>query len=65
MMSTELSIYTQYSNMTKEKYQYQLLENPSDIAAFAAANNDITWLCLDTEFIGEKRYSTLLCLIQV
>ncbi len=51
--------------MTKEKYQYQLLENPSDIAAFKEANDDIKWLCLDTEFIGEKRYNTLLCLIQV
>ncbi len=51
--------------MSKKKYPYQLLENPSDIAAFAEANQSIEWLCLDTEFIGEKRYNTLLCLIQV
>lgn len=51
--------------MTKEKYEYHLLEKPADIASFQAANQDIEWLCLDTEFIGEKRYNTLLCLIQV
>ena len=51
--------------MVKEKYQYQLLESPEDIARFGAENQDVEWLALDTEFIGEKRYHTLLCLIQV
>ncbi|MEL6357445.1 MAG: HRDC domain-containing protein, partial [Bacteroidota bacterium] len=32
---------------------------------FAQELQDISWLAFDTEFIGEKRYYTLLCLIQV
>lgn len=51
--------------MTKEKYSYQLLEDTNGIVQFAAENQAIDWMCLDTEFIGEKRYHTLLCLIQV
>lgn len=51
--------------MTKGKYPYQLLETPTDIERFGKENQNIDWLALDTEFIGEKRYHTLLCLIQV
>ena len=44
---------------------YELIQNESELAKFQADNQSITWLALDTEFIGERRYQTLLCLIQV
>ncbi|NJL77079.1 MAG: ribonuclease D [Saprospiraceae bacterium] len=44
---------------------YELIQNESELAKFKADNQDITWMSLDTEFIGERRYQTLLCLIQV
>jgi len=44
---------------------YSILTTTQDLEAFASANKDIKWMAIDTEFIGEKRYQTLLCLIQV
>jgi len=44
---------------------YSILTTTQDLDAFAAANKGIEWMAIDTEFIGEKRYQTLLCLIQV
>ncbi len=44
---------------------YILLETEEDLAIFKTDNQGITWMSLDTEFIGEKRYQTLLCIIQV
>lgn len=44
---------------------YSILTTTEDIESFASANKDIKWMAIDTEFIGEKRYQTLLCLIQV
>ncbi|MEM9991515.1 MAG: ribonuclease D, partial [Bacteroidota bacterium] len=51
--------------MTNDKYPYQLLETPQDVVRFGEQNKHINWMALDTEFIGEKRYYTLLCLVQV
>jgi len=44
---------------------YTLLDTPSALQQFATAHEQVDWISLDTEFIGEKRFHTLLCLIQV
>lgn len=44
---------------------YQLLEDSKSLAIFYEQNKTTPWLAFDTEFVGEKRYYTLLCLIQV
>lgn len=44
---------------------YFLIDNQSKLQTFQQENQGITWICFDTEFIGEKRYQTSLCLIQV
>lgn len=44
---------------------FVLIENEQDLALFYEANKNVNWLAFDTEFIGEKRFYTLLCLIQV
>lgn len=41
------------------------IDSPEQLRGFAEANSDIEWLGFDTEFIGEKRFYTLICLIQV
>lgn len=52
--------------MTKNEIpDYQLIDNETDLIKFANQNEDVEWMGFDTEFIGEKRYYTLLCLIQV
>ncbi len=45
--------------------QYHLLETEADLAYFQTLHQNIPWISLDTEFIGEKRYQTLLCIVQV
>ena len=42
-----------------------MIDTPEGLQAFADANREVEWMAFDTEFIGEKRYYTLLCLIQV
>lgn len=32
---------------------------------FLKSNQEVDWLVFDTEFVGEKRYHTLICLLQV
>lgn len=44
---------------------YQLLEDRDRLDEFYEQNKNTSWLAFDTEFVGEKRYYTLLCLIQV
>lgn len=44
---------------------YAILNTSQDVADFQQENQHIDWLSIDTEFIGEKRYQTLLCLVQV
>lgn len=45
--------------------EYTLIDNKRDLEEFYNKNQNIDWLCFDTEFVGEKRFVTLLCLIQV
>ncbi len=44
---------------------YTLVDDTKSLEEFERATRGLTWLAFDTEFIGEKRYQTLLCLIQV
>lgn len=44
---------------------YTLIETNDALQEFYEANRNAEWLALDTEFIGERRFETLLCLIQV
>jgi len=51
--------------MTLKDNSYQLIESQEDIDKFLLENQNINWLGFDTEFIGEKRFYTLLCLVQI
>lgn len=44
---------------------YQLIEDDATLRSFYETNKNIDWLAFDTEFVGEKRYHTRLCLIQI
>ncbi len=44
---------------------YTFIQTYDQLEQFAEECKDITWMGFDTEFIGEKRYHTLLCLIQI
>lgn len=45
--------------------QHQFINTDAGLVAFAEESRGVEWMGFDTEFIGEKRYYTLLCLIQV
>lgn len=49
----------------RQPFSYTLIETPDTLKDFFDDNVDVEWLAVDTEFIGEKRYEVLLCLIQV
>ena len=51
--------------MSQQTPDYTFVRTEDELKDFDGANRDITWMGFDTEFIGEKRYHTLLCLIQV
>ncbi len=43
---------------------FELIEKQSQLEQFFSENRQSEWLALDTEFVGEKRFVTRLCLIQ-
>ena len=49
----------------KKQVAHQDITTAEQLAQFAQDNQDITWLGFDTEFINEKRFYPLLCLLQV
>lgn len=51
--------------MPEAQVPYTFIKTPAELTRFAESNQGIDWMGFDTEFIGEKRYYTLLCLIQV
>ncbi len=51
--------------MTIQEINYQLIETDEQLRQFAEENKGIQWMGFDTEFVGEKRFYTLLCLIQI
>lgn len=44
--------------------EYIYIDQDTQLQAFIQENKNITWMAFDTEFVGEKRYFPLLCLIQ-
>ena len=51
--------------MPKNLPDFQLIENDENLIAFYEQHKAVEWIAFDTEFVGEKRYVTTLCLIQV
>lgn len=51
--------------MSLTNTSFTLVDTPRQLQTFAEATKDASWIAFDTEFVGEKRYHTLLCLIQV
>ncbi len=51
--------------MTSQMYHYSLIRTADELRDFSESHKSLSWLCFDTEFIGEKRFHTQLCLIQV
>ncbi len=51
--------------MKTETEEYLLIDSPDGLRRFVEENQSIDWMAFDTEFVGEKRYHTLLCTIQV
>jgi len=49
----------------KEELSYTYIEDQKSLQKFKKDNADIKWMGFDTEFVGENRYNTLLCLIQI
>lgn len=45
--------------------KYHLVEDQRALDRFFDDLRDSKWMCFDTEFVGEKRFRTLICLIQV
>jgi ribonuclease D len=44
--------------------EHQYISTYEQLEVFSKENKNITWIAFDTEFVGEKRYTPLLCLIQ-
>ena len=51
--------------MPKKQYDYSLLETEEALLDFYEENKNVEWIGFDTEFIGEKRFHTLLCVVQI
>jgi len=45
--------------------RHTLIEDDATLKEFARRHEQTEWLCFDTEFIGERRFVTTICLIQV
>lgn len=43
---------------------FTLIDDQHKLEAFRQANKDVDWMGFDTEFMGEKRYHTSICLLQ-
>jgi ribonuclease D len=50
--------------VTDAKKEYTLIETQAALLDFHQAVRSVPWMCFDTEFVGEKRFVTRLCLIQ-
>ncbi len=48
-----------------ESSSFTLIDTPNDLDNFWRANKNAEWMGFDSEFMGEKRFLTSLCLLQV
>jgi len=44
---------------------FEFIDRQEGLESFCEENAQVEWLTFDTEFVGEKRYYTRLCLIQI
>jgi len=51
--------------MSTDTNKVVLIERYEDLENFYLDNKEVEWIGFDTEFVGEKRFYTLLCLIQI
>lgn len=51
--------------MRTDTHNYTFIEDNQGLIEFAEQHKTVKWICFDTEFMGEKRFVTLLCLIQI
>ena len=51
--------------MQSSDSEYTFIDTPEALLEFVEQHKNVEWLCFDTEFMGEKRFVTLLCLIQI
>lgn len=51
--------------MPLKKPTFQLIESQAELDVFYKQNKEVRWLSFDTEFVGEKRFVTRLCLLQI
>jgi len=51
--------------MKKEEMSHVYIADQKGLKSFKKDNEGIKWMGFDTEFVGENRYNTLLCLIQI
>jgi len=51
--------------MKKEEMTHIYIADQKGLKKFQSDNIGIKWMGFDTEFVGENRYNTLLCLIQI
>ena len=56
---------TKSTQRSTSDIDYTFLTDEDQLNEWAARARDYEWIAFDTEFIGEKRYWTLVCLIQV
>jgi ribonuclease D len=49
---------------TKSK-DFIYIDTQKGLSLFYEENKSVNWMCFDTEFVGEKRFVTRLCLIQI
>ena len=52
-------------NRDREPMSHEYINDQKGLKKFQTENSDIKWMGFDTEFVGENRYNTLLCLIQI
>jgi len=58
-------LQTKRLTMATETIDFVLIEDAGALQQFIDENSKVDWMSFDTEFVGEKRYVTLICLIQV
>lgn len=50
--------------MNTEIENFQLIESSEQLKKFVSENKSVDWMSFDTEFVGERRFHTTICLIQ-